>query len=191
MEYTRDLLWFFGICLSAEARPRAVELVDRLCDDWLLDTRPSLDVRRLHVTLYPIGSFLDSPARTIANACAAADTISVAPFEVSLDRAVTRTTRDGDSYLVLTSDDGCEALVSFQKRMHSAMRLAGVRTVKAWTFRPHMTLRYNEHTLVDQKVPPLTWRVDEFVLIESLRGRTIHNHLRKWPLVDKRLTAAA
>lgn len=191
MEYTRDLLWFFGICLSAEARPQAVQMVDRLCDDWLLDKQPSLDARRLHFTVYPIGSFVESPARTIANACAAADTISVAPFEVSLDHAVSRTTRNGDSCLVLTADHGCEALIAFQQRMHLAMRLAGVRTIGGWSFRPHMTLRYNEHTLVDQKVPPLTWRVDEFILIESLRGRTIHNHLRKWPLTDKRLTTAA
>jgi RNA 2',3'-cyclic 3'-phosphodiesterase len=191
MEYTRDLLWFFGICLAAEARAQVVEMVDGLCDDWLLDKRPSLDGRRLHLTVYPIGSFLDSPAQTIANACAAADTISVAPFEVSLDHAVTRTTRSGDSHLVLTADHDCEALIAFQQRMHRAMRQVGVRTVKGWSFRPHMTLRYNEYTLVDQKVPPLTWRVDEFILIESLRGRTIHNHLRKWPLTDKRLTAAA
>jgi RNA 2',3'-cyclic 3'-phosphodiesterase len=183
-------LWFFALCLPAEVQSQAVALFDGLCDDWLLDKRRALIASRLHITAFPIGSFVQSPQRTITDACAAADTISFAPFEVSFDRVITWRTRDR-SYLVLTADRGCEALLAFQHKLHTAIRLAGVRTTRNWGFRPHVTLRYNESIIVDQQVPPLTWRVDEFVLIESLTGQTIHRHHRKWPLTGSGLTAAA
>jgi len=186
MSIAHTRLWFFGLCLSAETEQRDVALFDRICEDWLLERR-QLAASRLHITAYPIGSFIHSPQRMIADACAAADAISLTPFDVSFDRVVTWK----GSNLVLTADGGCDALLSFQHKLPTAMRLADIRPAKGWTFRPHVTLRYNEHTLVDQEVPRLTWRVSEFVLIESLRGQTIHDHRRRWPLVGAGMNVAA
>lgn len=180
-------LWFFGLCLSAEAQQRTVTLFDHLCEDWLLDTQPAPVANRLHITLFPIGSFIDSPQRTVADACAAADSVDFAPFDVSFDRAINR----HGTHIALTADKRCDALFAFQQKLHLAMRLAGVRPRRSWTFDPHVTLRYDEHILVDQPVPPVSWRVSEFVLIKSLQGRTMHKHLRKWSLNGADLTVAA
>ena len=39
-------LWFFGLCLSAEAQQRTATLFDRLCEEWLFDAEPAPIVRR-------------------------------------------------------------------------------------------------------------------------------------------------
>ncbi len=156
--------------------------------DWLFDTQPAPITRRLHVTLLPpLGSFVDAPPGAIADACAAAGSIGCSPFDVSFDRAINRR----GTQIALTADKPCDALFSFQQKLHLTMRLAGMRAVKGWTFDPHVTLRYRENILVDQPVQPVSWRVDEFVLIESLQGRTIHNHRRTWSLGGADLTVAA
>lgn len=188
-------LWFFGLCLSAEAQQRTVTLFDRLCEDWLFDTQPAPITRRLHVTLFPLGpmegKFADAPPGAVADACAAADSIGDSPFDVSFDRAINRR----GTQIALTADRPCDALFSFQQKLCAALRHVGMRAVKGWRFDPHVTLRNRENILVDQPVSPVSWRVDEFVLIESLKGRTIHNHRRKWSLGgagnNAGLTAAA
>ena len=184
-------LWFFGFCLSAEAQQRTVTLFDRLCEDWLFDAEPAPITHRLHVTLFPLGSLADAPPGAVADSCAAAGSVDGAPFEVSFDRAINRR----GTQIALTADRPCDALFSFQQKLCAALRHVGMRAVKGWTFDPHVTLRYRENILVDQPVPPISWRVDEFVLIESLKGRTIHNHRRRWSLggtgSSAALTAAA
>ena len=184
-------LWFFGLCLSAEAQQRTATLFDRLCEEWLFDAEPAPIVRRLHVTLYPLGSLGDAPPGAVADACTAAGSVGGTPFEVSFDRAINRR----GTQIALTADRPCDVLFSFQQKLCAALRHVGMRAVKGWRFDPHVTLRYRENILVDQPVPPVSWRVDEFVLIESLQGRTIHNHRRKWSLGgaggNAGLTAAA
>ena len=182
-------LWFFGLCLSAEAQQRTTTLFDRLCEEWLFDVEPAPITRRLHVTLFPLGPLGDTPPGAVADACAAAGAIGGSPFEVSFDRAINRR----GTQIALTADRPCDALFSFQQKLCAALRPVGLRAVKGWRFDPHVTLRYRENILVDQPVPPVSWRVDEFVLIESLQGRTIHNHRRRWSLgaADAGLTAAA
>ena len=179
--------WFFGLCLSAEAQQRTVTLFDRLCEDWLFDTQPAPITRRLHVTLFPLGSFVDAPPGAIADACAAAGSIGGSPFDVSFDRAINRR----GTQIALTADKPCDALSSFQQKLCAALRHVGMRAVKGWTFDPHVTLRHRENILVDQPVPPVSWRVDEFVLIESLQSRKIHNHRRTWSLGGADMTVAA
>lgn len=188
-------LWFFGLRLSAEAQQRTVTLFDRLCEDWLFDAQPAPITRHLHVTLFPLGSLVgslgDAPPGAVADACAAAGSVGGSPFDVSFDRAINRRGRQ----IALTADRPCDALFSFQQKLCAALRHVGMRAVKGWRFDPHVTLRDRENILVDQPVPPVSWRVDEFVLIESLKGRTIHNRRRRWSLGaangNAGLTAAA
>jgi hypothetical protein len=62
-------LWFFALCPPAEAQSQAVKLFHGLCRDWLLDKQLALIPNRLHITGFPIGSFVQSPQRMIADAC--------------------------------------------------------------------------------------------------------------------------
>lgn len=174
----QNTLWFFAICLSAETQCQVAMLYDRICDNWTLDRRRPLNTSRLHITLFPLGSFISGPQRAVSAAQEAAGSIAFSAFEVCLDRAITR----HGTHLALTADTPCGALFSFQQKLYMAMRLAGVRPRRDWKFDPHITLRYSEHTLVDQQIAPISWTVSEFTLIESLQGKTVHNHLHKWPL---------
>lgn len=38
--------------------------------------------------------------------------------------------------------------------------------------------------LAPQPVEPVSWRVREFVLVQSLQGKGVHRQLGKWPLQE-------
>jgi 2'-5' RNA ligase len=49
-------------------------------------------------------------------------------------------------------------------------------------FEPHMTLSYNGQPVAEHLIEPIRWRVDEFVLINSHSGKSIHEVVGCWPL---------
>ena len=49
-------------------------------------------------------------------------------------------------------------------------------------FTPHVTLLRDAKSAKAQKIDPIKWRVQDFVLIQSLLGKTTHIHLGRWPL---------
>ena len=49
-------------------------------------------------------------------------------------------------------------------------------------FEPHVTLAYDARKIAAEAVAPIGWRVDEFVLVHSLLGRTRHVRLGGWAL---------
>jgi 2'-5' RNA ligase len=55
--------------------------------------------------------------------------------------------------------------------------------------RPHVTLDYNyKGTGFRQKIDPIIWEVDRFILVESLIGRGQHVHHGEWQLVPRQGT---
>lgn len=48
-------------------------------------------------------------------------------------------------------------------------------------FAPHVTMAYGER-VPEFPVDPITWTVDEFVLIDSWVGQSKHVALGRWPL---------
>ena len=49
-------------------------------------------------------------------------------------------------------------------------------------FTPHVTPGYNDRFKVEQIIYPITWTVNEFVLVRSLLGQTRHIELARWKL---------
>ena len=49
-------------------------------------------------------------------------------------------------------------------------------------FTPHVTLLRDAKAAKAQKIDPMTWQVADFVLVQSLLGKTTHIHLGRWPL---------
>ena len=50
------------------------------------------------------------------------------------------------------------------------------------SFRPHVTLNYRRATPCDRLIDPISWLVEDFVLIESVTGETRHIEHGRWPL---------
>jgi 2'-5' RNA ligase len=77
----------------------------------------------------------------------------------------------------------------FQGRLRREMRARGFRTPSK--FGPHVTLLYDECPFSKLMVPPVSFPVQDFVLIRSVHGASRHDHLARWPLGGGRLSAPA
>ncbi len=66
----------------------------------------------------------------------------------------------------------------------AALKQAGLGGAvhEADDFKPHVTLLRDAVRAKPVKIAPISWRVQDFVLIHSLLGKTTHIHLGRWPL---------
>ena len=81
---------------------------------------------------------------------------------------------------MLVGGDGLGQLKSFRQGLGAGLAREGLRRIAAASFEPHVTLLYDtrgadEYPLAE----PISWTVNEIVLIQSRSG---HTHLAKWRL---------
>lgn len=113
--------------------------------------------------------------------------VSLAPFDVTLDRAISFDNPRGRP-LVLRCSKGEFGFAKLGKCIHSAMARAGLQRDRSIGLTPHVTLIYdtriNDGAMIAEARldAPITWRVREFVLVQSLVGRGRHIHLGRWTL---------
>ncbi len=136
---------------------------------------------RLHVTLFHLGDWAGLPPGVVDATMKAAARVRAAPFEVVFDRVASFDGRRDRLPFVLRCEGGNTALRAFQAELGGLLREAGVVPAGSG-FEPHVTLAYDARKVVAEPVPPIGWRVDEFVLVHSLLGRTRHIRLGGWPL---------
>jgi RNA 2',3'-cyclic 3'-phosphodiesterase len=70
-------------------------------------------------------------------------------------------------------------LVSFRRMFGAAMTRRGLRRRANTNFMPHVTLLYDTRGVEEHPIEPISWTVNEIVLIHSVNG---HTHLACWPL---------
>ena len=137
---------------------------------------------RLHVTLHRVGDFAGVPQRIVARTRAVASAVSMWPFTVEFNGALSFRGRPGNWPLVLQGDEGVFGLFVLQCRLGRAMENAGLGRANPH-YTPHMTLLYGDRVVADEPVrPPIRWAVHEFVLVHSLLGRSRYNVLARFPL---------
>ncbi|MEM5440601.1 2'-5' RNA ligase family protein [Paraburkholderia diazotrophica] len=138
-----------------------------------------LRTERLHITLHHLGDFAHVPEVAVARACAAAASIDVPPFRVTLDRVASFNGRPRHRPLVLTGSTGLDELIDLQQRLGDALRGTGLLVSRA-RFTPHLTLLYGAGRFDPRTIGPITWTVREFVLIHagSLRRATTYKGCR-------------
>lgn len=135
---------------------------------------------RFHITLHHLGDYAGLPKDIERKGVDAGEAMSHAPFEVTLDRAVSFSNRPGNNPFTLQGGEGVEALIGFQKALGREM--AGVALKPDKTFTPHVTLLYDGQIVPAQAIAPISWTVDRFVLVQSKLGQTRHIPLKSWPL---------
>ncbi|HKT95401.1 MAG TPA: 2'-5' RNA ligase family protein [Paraburkholderia sp.] len=173
---------FFAVMPDPDTAARIAGMNGWLRSELRIKTR-LLGTERLHITLHSLGNFVRVPEMIVARACAAAAaaTIDVPPFGVTLDRIFSFNGQPGHWPLVLTGSAGLDALTGFQRRLGSALGRARLRVSRA-RFTPHLTLLYGEGKLDPRAIEPVAWTVRELVLIDSWVGKTYYDIKGRWPL---------
>ncbi|MCP3732358.1 2'-5' RNA ligase family protein [Sphingomonas sp. MG17] len=119
---------------------------------------------KLHGTLLPLGDI--DPGRVRDHL----SDFRAAPFRVVFDRI---------EHAVLNASETIHGLIAFHRRLVTHLRHAGCR-LPDYTLRPHVTLSYKARLSASFGIDPVSWRVEEFLLIESHAGR--HRQRGRWRL---------
>jgi 2'-5' RNA ligase len=141
---------------------------------------------RLHFTLHHLGDHAWLPALTVLKACAAAERVDLAAFDVTLDRMGTYAP-GGRTFdmIAMEGSSGVVQLSQFQRALGAAMNRAGLSDLVKRRFIPHVTLIYDSQRVPPRPIAPISWRVREFSLVHSRMGRTEHITLASWALPDR------
>ena len=177
-EGRRPPRYFFALLPDAEAKSR----IDQLAGDLSARLRGSGELRgpdKYHVTLRGIAA-PDGPfGQSIAMARRVADAIRRASFAVMFNQAASFGAAPNYA-LSLTTRTDLLAACSLSAALLDDLRHAGLK-VDGSSFQPHVTLFYDRKRREPIDVPPLSWQVREFVLIESIDNRK-YVILGTWPL---------
>ncbi|MCR4521877.1 MULTISPECIES: 2'-5' RNA ligase family protein [Bosea] len=170
--------YFFALLPDAEAKSR----IDRLARDLRARLRASGELRgpdKYHVTLRGIAA-PDGPfGQSIAMARTVADAIRKTSFAVMFNQAASFGAAPNYAFSLTTGAD-LLAANGLSTTLLDALRHAGLK-VDGSSFQPHVTLFYDRRRREPLALPPLSWQVREFVLIESIDNRK-YVILGTWPL---------
>jgi 2'-5' RNA ligase len=141
-----------------------------------------LRTERFHMTLSYLGDYDRAPERLFEAVIKAFENFDHPPVDVSFNQVLSFG-RDGfNRPLVLGSDQKMPELHRFRQKLALALLAAGIQEPARTSFTPHMTLLYDRRTIQPQEVDAIRWRLDEFVLVDSLRGQTKHVPIARWRL---------
>lgn len=172
---------FFATRPDAAAVARVVRLAQDLCRSLGLKAKP-LAANHLHVSLCAVGDFVGAlPPAITSKAKEVAATVAMAPFKVEFGYVASFGGREGNWPLVLAGDEGLAGLVIFQQSLSLSMMKAGVKPPRQRKYVPHLTLMYTDR-IEKRAIEPISWIANDFVLIDSLVGKTQHVLLGQWPL---------
>jgi 2'-5' RNA ligase len=174
---------FFALRPPPEMRGTLTQLGHSLCEQHGLEGA-LLKPENFHVTLHPFDQTEgDWPAEIIEAAKAAAASITMPPFDVGFDRAMSFNRKKVTEPLVLLAmDQNLDGLLAFQYTLGTAMERVGLDQYVERHLTPHLTLLYDRKRIEMQAIEPLGWTAHEFVLIESLIGKSTHIERGCWPL---------
>jgi tRNA(adenine34) deaminase len=184
----RDRLFFALLpdaAATAQARDIARQLPAEAGNTHILE-------EHLHVTLCHLGDHDGLPAPVLEMASrAAAALANFPPFEFRLDRLERFSRPSGKAPTVLISSEEVQAMRNLHTALGAALKANGLGRWRVTSFTPHMTLVWGHRDLPGRAVLPVTWKVQELVLVHSVLGETRHEILGRWPLRGVLRTASA
>jgi len=134
----------------------------------------------LHVTLFHLGDWAALPEEIVKLASAAASNVSAPAFDVRFDRAKSFRNSTGIFPYALTGD--AAQWGHLHEALRAALTAAGLGGATHGEFEPHVTLTYDKVRVKPHAIAPVTWKVQDFVLVHSELGKTTHNHIARWTL---------
>ena len=144
--------------------------------DWLRPGDDRVEPERFHITLVRLGVWPHHPENVIEQARSVCASLEAAAFRIVLDNLIV-----GDRVLLKPSE-AVPALDRFQQQLAGELAKAGLVRPRGCVFNPHMTASYRTRNRSETFMPPVSWTVREFVLIESLIGRRTQIEQGRWML---------
>lgn len=176
--------YFFALSPNPGLRKQLALVADELKTANALEGS-WISSERYHLTLHHLGQFPEIRTDLVNRAIAAANKIQTQAFDIKLDQFMCFDSKTGKFPCVLTSTTESLALKNFWQLLKN--NLFAVRLGQNLTnnFTPHATLLYSRQPVIETHITtPIHWRVTDFVLIESLVGKSEHIELGRWPLSD-------
>ena len=171
---------YFAIPPPPEAAAWARALLDGLRAVHAFTARP-VPAERLHVPLNAVGAFLRPPGPVIDKARDTAATVRAAPFTVTFNRIGTWPAGDNPG-VVLSGEAGVIGVNGLYSTLHRALVRSGMAPRRQAEIAPHLTLVYDRVQVPQAVVEPVSWTVDEFVLIYAVHGEGRFDVVGRWPL---------
>lgn len=174
--------YFFALSPSLNVRQQLSKCVDELRalqnfnGSWIPSDRYLL-------ILHHLGQYPEVRTDLVSRAKTAASKTLAKPFDLVLDQFMSFDNRTGRFPCVATSANEMSDLNNFRQLLKNNLLAVRLGEKLSSSFKPHATLLYNRQPLGEPRsITPIHWHVTDFVLIESLVGKSEHIELGRWPL---------
>lgn len=174
--------YFFALSPSQEVRKQLADCADELKAAHAFNGS-WISSERYHLTLHHLGQFPEARSDLVSRAITAANKVQAKPFDVVLDQFMCFDSRTGRFPCVATSANELPELKGFWELLKNNLFAVKLGEKLSNSFKPHATLLYNRQRIVETyPITPIHWHASDFVLIESLVGKSEHIELGRWPL---------
>tara|TARA_R110000851_G_scaffold267997_1_gene420565 strand:- start:464 stop:1012 length:549 start_codon:yes stop_codon:yes gene_type:complete len=139
---------------------------------------------RMHMSLCSVYSGDDLGEQDIRTAIRAGDAIRFGPFPVTFDRALTYRNTKSKMPFVLAAPDSADPVNGLRFQLgREYSKLSGSIGYRQRPIQPHVTLVWDQISVPENSIEPLTIIVQEFALVRSYIGFGKYDILNRWPLV--------
>lgn len=144
----------------------------------------AVDAARFQLTLCPTGRPERLRGSVEAALVRAAGQVRARAFDITLDSAMRLSAKDGQYPFVLCTDSSSAAsALGLRKAIAQAQGQVGLDVPGVSSYMPHVTLLHGPMIdAIEVSIPPIRWRVREFVLVHSFFGQSRHEVTGRWPL---------
>ena len=160
---------YLAIQPPPEAAAQALARLDASSQRRRLSARP-VAPERLHVSLFHVGDFKRPPTPVFDKVIAALSVVDTRPFVVEFNRLGTWPAGDPPRPVVLWGDEGVIGVTGLYSAIFRAMRRIDMAPRREPEMTPHMTLVYDKAEVPETFIEPVSWMVEEFVLIHAVHG---------------------
>lgn len=173
---------FFAIKPPPQVTPMIQGLAERERRGWALKGRPLISAR-LHATLFAFPLRRGVPEELLDLLGRVAADVEAGPFQVRFSHAKSYSgPKRSHAFVLHAAGQEAAALVAFQAELRATLVRHGCAPDWPMRYDPHLTLLYDHRVVSDHAVEPVSWTVEDFVLVHSLVGRTQHIECGRWPL---------
>ena len=173
---------YLAILPPPPARVRINELAVRLQRTHRLRGNPTKPENQ-HCSLHALGAGAFSSGASWRLKKAISNVV-FPKFEVVFDQVKSFSVGRERNPLVLVGSDGLQQLRDLHRVLGAELVRARCGGDVRSQFEPHVTMLWADRLIDEYPIDPIRWRVDEFVLVVSLIGRSQHLHALRWPLSD-------
>ena len=172
---------YFAILPPPEAAAEAQARLEALRMPLRLTGKPVAS-QRLHVSLNFVGDFKRPPGPIVEKAIEAMEPVAARRFRVAFNRLGTWPAGDSTHPVVLWGDEGVIGVNALYSAIHKGMRRLDMAPRREPTIEPHMTMQYDRADAPETFIEPVSWTVEEFVLVHAVHGEGKFDVVGRVPL---------